>query len=54
MTLAACPPASRSDDFVKYLGSVAIYFFQDGNLFIDLMADGGTMQFSPYNEDIAS
>jgi heat shock protein HslJ len=46
MTLAACPEGSRSDDFVKYLGSAAIYFFEDGDLFIDLFADGGTMQFS--------
>jgi hypothetical protein len=29
------------------LGFAAISFFQDGDLFIDLMADGGTMQFSP-------
>ena len=29
MTMAECPPGSRSDDFVRYLGSVAIYFFQD-------------------------
>jgi D-alanyl-D-alanine carboxypeptidase len=47
MTMAACPPASRSDDFIKYLGSAAIYFFEDGNLFIDLFADGGTMEFAP-------
>jgi D-alanyl-D-alanine carboxypeptidase len=47
MTLAACPPESRSEDFVKYLGAAARYFFQDGNLFIDLLVDGGTMEFSP-------
>jgi D-alanyl-D-alanine carboxypeptidase len=47
MTLAACPEGSHSDDFVKYLGSAAIYFFKDGHLFIDLMADGGTMEFAP-------
>jgi D-alanyl-D-alanine carboxypeptidase len=47
MTLAACPLDSRSDQFVTYLGSAAIYFFQDGNLFIDLFADGGTMEFAP-------
>ena len=46
MTLAACPPESRSDDFVKYLGFSANYFFEDGNLYIDLMADGGTLVFS--------
>ncbi len=47
MTMAACPPESRGDEFVKYLGSAAIYFFQDGHLFIDMMADGGTMEFAP-------
>ena len=47
MTMEMCPPESRSDDFVKYLGSAAIYFFKDGELFIDLMADGGTMEFAP-------
>lgn len=47
MTMAACPDGSHSDDFVKYLGSAAIYFFKDGHLFIDLMADGGTLEFAP-------
>jgi D-alanyl-D-alanine carboxypeptidase len=47
MTMAACPEGSHSDDFIKYLGSAAIYFFQDGHLFIDLMADGGTLEFAP-------
>ncbi len=47
MTMAACPPDSLSDDYIKYLGSAAIYFFEDGNLYIDLFADGGTMAFTP-------
>jgi D-alanyl-D-alanine carboxypeptidase len=47
MTLAACPEGSRSDQFVQFLGGAAIYFFEDGNLHIDLMADGGTMVFAP-------
>jgi heat shock protein HslJ len=47
MTLAMCPPESRSDDFIKYLGFAAIYFFEGSDLYIDLMADGGTMKFSP-------
>ena len=50
MTMAACPPESRSDDFIQYLGFAAIYFFKDGNLYIDLMADGGTLAFSPAGE----
>ena len=47
MTAAACPPESRSDQFVKLLGGGARYFFRDGNLHIDLLADGGTMVFAP-------
>jgi len=52
MTMAACPPDSRSDEFVKLLGGAALYFFQDGELYIDLMADGGTLQFAPAPADI--
>ena len=51
MTAAACPPDSRSDQFVKLLGGAALYFFEDGNLHIDLFADGGTMVFSPAPPD---
>jgi heat shock protein HslJ len=47
MTQAACPPGSRSDQFVKLLGSAARYFIKDGKLYIDLFADGGTMAFAP-------
>ena len=46
-TLAACEEGSRSEQFVNLLGSAAIAFFEDGNLSIDLMADGGTMVFTP-------
>jgi len=46
-SLVACPPGSRSEEFLKYLGSAAIYFYQPGELFLDLMADGGTMRFTP-------
>jgi heat shock protein HslJ len=46
-TLAACPPGSRSDEFLKHLGNAAIYSFQPGELFIDLLAEGGTMHFTP-------
>jgi CubicO group peptidase (beta-lactamase class C family)/heat shock protein HslJ len=53
MTKAACPPESRSDQFITYLGSAAIYFFQDDHLFIDLFADGGTMEFTPVEADAA-
>ena len=47
MTMAACPPESRSDRFVHLLGGAASYAIVKGNLQIGLMADGGTMIFSP-------
>jgi heat shock protein HslJ len=47
MTMVACPPDSLSDDYLKNLSFVRIYFFQDGHLFLDMMADGGTLEFAP-------
>ncbi len=47
MTLAACEEGSRSEQFINLLGSAAMAYFEDGNLYIDLMADGGTMIFTP-------
>ena len=44
-TLAACGPQSLGDQFLTQLGGAAIYFLQEGSLFIDLLTDGGTMQF---------
>ena len=46
-TMAACPPPSRGEQFVKLLSSAARYFFRDGKLYIDLMADGGTFMLAP-------
>ena len=46
-TLAACPAGSRSDEFLRDLGSAAAYFYQPGELFLDLSAGGGTMRFVP-------
>ena len=45
-TMAVCGPQSLSDQFLTQLGGAAIYFFQNGSLFIDLFADSGTMQFA--------
>ncbi len=47
VTLAACPPGSRSDQFIQMLASAAKYFLEDANLRIELMADGGNMHFAP-------
>ncbi|MFQ4139879.1 META domain-containing protein [Nodosilinea sp. PGN35] len=44
-TLAACPEGSIGNEFVQALGNAGTYFFQDGNLFIELAFDSGTMQF---------
>ena len=46
-TLAACPPDSQATPFTAGLSSAAIYFFQDGHLFIDQFASAGTMKFAP-------
>jgi heat shock protein HslJ len=46
MTLAMCAPESLSDQFVRGLNTAAIYFFQGGDLFMDLPMDSGTMAFS--------
>jgi heat shock protein HslJ len=47
-TLALCPPNSRGDQFTRLLGGAAHFFIKDGHLFIDLMADGGTLQFERF------
>lgn len=52
-TLAACPEGSLGDQFVANLSGAAIYFFQEGDLYIDLMFDSGTMRFSPQSSDLA-
>lgn len=46
MTRAQCPPGSLSTQFLQNLGAAAIWFVQDGDLFIDLFADSGTMRFT--------
>ncbi|MGD2078507.1 MAG: serine hydrolase [Chloroflexota bacterium] len=51
MTMAACSEESRSDQFVQLLNGLALYFFEEGDLYIDLMADGGTLTFSPASTD---
>lgn len=45
--LAVCPAGSRSEEFLRDLGGAAAYFYQPGELFIDLSAGGGTMRFVP-------
>lgn len=49
-TLALCPEDSQDQVFVQQLSSAAIYFFQGGDLYIDLAADAGTMRFGELPE----
>jgi hypothetical protein len=44
--MAACPEGSLEDEFVRGLSAAAIYFIKDGDLYIDLKYDTGTMRFS--------
>ena len=45
-TLAACPEDSLDQQFLVDLENARIYFFEGGDLFMDLMADAGTMRFT--------
>jgi heat shock protein HslJ len=52
-TLAACPEGSLGDPFIRHLGAVGAYFFQDADLFMDLLVDGGTMKFTAQSTNLA-
>ncbi len=45
-TMAACPPESLEDVYIKDLNAATILFMVDENMYIDLMYDTGTMKFS--------
>lgn len=45
-TRAMCPPESLDQTFIKDLNASTIYFFSDGDLYMDLKYDTGTMKFS--------
>jgi len=44
-TLAACPEDSLDQQFLASLSNAVIFFFEEGDLFLDLWADSGTMRF---------
>ena len=44
-TRAMCPPDSLEQTFIKNLNAARIYFLQQGNLYLDLKYDTGTMKF---------
>jgi len=45
-TMAACPPGSLDRQFMRDLAAVRIAFMREGNLYLDLMYDSGTMKFA--------
>jgi len=45
-TMAACPPDSLAQQFMKDLAAARIAFMRDGYLYLDLMYDSGTMRFT--------
>jgi heat shock protein HslJ len=47
LTRALCSPGSYSEQYVAALNNAALYFFQNGSLFMDLPMDSGTMKFVP-------
>jgi heat shock protein HslJ len=44
-TRAMCPPGSLSDRFVREIGRATSYFLRDGDLFLELPVDSGTLRF---------
>ena len=46
-TRMACPPDSLYNQFMKDLQRVGSFFLQDGNLYLELPYDSGTMKFRP-------
>ena len=49
-TMALCPEDSQADVFTQQLSGAALYFFLDGDLYIDLIADSGTMHFGKHRQ----
>ena len=46
-TMAACPPGSLGDEYVKQLSNISSYFAKDGNLILEFKFDSGSMAFAP-------
>jgi heat shock protein HslJ len=45
-TRMACPPGSSDTEFLRALNNASSFFFQDGQLIVELMYDSGSMVFS--------
>ncbi|HEU5177990.1 MAG TPA: META domain-containing protein [Burkholderiales bacterium] len=46
LTRAMCPPGSLHDQLVRHWPFIRSYTIKDGRLFLALMADGGTYEFT--------
>jgi heat shock protein HslJ len=46
-TRVLCPPGSLERDFNRQIEQVQTWFLRDGDLFLELPVDSGTMRFSP-------
>lgn len=49
LTRRGCPIGSLDGRFTRNLGAAKIYFFENNALYLDLLADGGTMKFVKAN-----
>lgn len=47
MTRALCPPPSLDQQIARDAGNVRSYLLRGGNLYLNLMADGGTYVWAP-------
>jgi heat shock protein HslJ len=45
LTRMMCLPGSLSDRFVKEVGRASSYFVKDGDLYLELPVDSGTLRF---------
>jgi para-nitrobenzyl esterase len=45
LTRAMCPPGSLSDRFLKEVTRATSYFLKDGDLYLQLPVDSGTLRF---------
>ena len=45
LTRMACPPGSLGDRFVREVGRASSYFLREGDLYLSLPVDSGTLRF---------
>jgi para-nitrobenzyl esterase len=54
VTRAICPPESLSDRYLRELARATTLFFADGDLYLELPYDSGTLKFSRHAEQSAA